>query len=82
MEKHKIAYIDENQRDIRTFQRQVHEILEVLEFLPKSNLDDFVEELLTSGAEAIVADFRLNEYRLDEQVPINYDGTDLIKKVL
>lgn len=81
MNKYKVAYIDEDRSDIREFQRQVHSILDVLDFIPKPNLDDFVEELLNSGAEAIIADHRLNEYREEVKDHINYTGTQLLERV-
>ena len=82
MKKHKTAYIDEEKSEIRNFQSQVYKTLDVLSFLPKSDLDEFVQELLISGAEAFVVDFRLNVYRIDVKVPINYNGADLIDKIL
>ena len=82
MKKHKVAYVDENNRDIQNFQRRVYEILDVLPFFPKPDIDEFVEELLTSGAEAFIVDFRLNEYRTDVEYPINYDGTEVVEKIL
>ncbi len=82
MKKHKIAYIDERKQDIKFFKRQVFGAFDVSGYLPKPGLDDFVEDLLSSGVEAIVADFRLNEYREDVKEPIDYTGADLIKKVL
>ncbi|MCB0167724.1 MAG: hypothetical protein KDI79_26090 [Anaerolineae bacterium] len=81
MEKHKVAYIDEVSSDIRQFQRHVHATLDVLSFMPKPNLDEFVEELLSSEAEAIVADHRLNEYQDEVQDHIDYTGTQLLEKI-
>lgn len=82
IEKHIIAYVDEQNKEIRNFKRQTYKTLNVLGFLPKKDLNEFVEELLESGVEAIVADFRLNEYRDDVKEPINYTGSELIEKVL
>lgn len=82
MKKHKVAYIDEYRPDIRNFQYQVHETLDVLEFVPKPDLDEFVQELLNSGAEAFVVDFRLNEYRTEVEGLITYNGSDLIERIL
>lgn len=82
MKRHQIAYIDENQDDITRFQSRVHETLDVIPFVPKSNLDEFVEELLNSGAEAFVVDFRLNEYKANAQESITYTGVDLIERIL
>lgn len=82
MKKHRVAYIDENSRDIRNFKRRVYETLDVIGFIPKPDLDEFVQELLNSEAEAFVVDFRLNEYRTEVEGPITYNGSELIEKIL
>ncbi len=81
MEKHKVAYIDEQSSEIRNFQRYVYSTLDVLDFIPKPDLDEFIEELLNSGAEAIIADHRLNEYRDEVEGPIDYTGTQLLERI-
>ncbi|NJO18503.1 MAG: hypothetical protein HC877_23060 [Thioploca sp.] len=40
-----------------------------------------MEELLNSGAEAIIADHRLNEYRDEVAGPIDYTGTQLLERI-
>jgi hypothetical protein len=82
MNKYKIAYIDESRDEITKFQRRVYEAFDVLDFLPKGDLDNFVDELLNSGADAFVSDFRLNEYRNDVKEAIQYSGADLIETLL
>ena len=82
MKKHIIAYVDEQASALDRFQARVSETLEVMAFLPKPNLENFVEELLNSNAEAFVVDFKLNEFRDDVEGPINYDGAELIEKIL
>lgn len=82
MRKHKVAYVDENSRDIHNFQRRVYEILDVLAFIPKPDLDEFVQELLDSDAQAFVVDFRLHEYRTEVEGPITYNGSELIERIL
>jgi hypothetical protein len=82
MNKRRIAYIDENRDEISKFQRRVYDAFDVLEFLPKGDFDNFVDELLDSGAEAFVSDFYLNEYRNDVKEAIQYSGADLIEKLL
>jgi len=79
--RHLIAYIDEDRDAIGRFQSRVYETLDVIPFLPKPELDEFVDELFNSGAEAFVVDYRLNEYRDDEREPVNYDGIELIEKI-
>lgn len=82
MKKHKIAYIDESRHEITKFQRRVYESFEVIDFLPKEDLNSFISELLNSDAEAFVSDYRLNEYRNDVQEAIQYTGADLIEALL
>jgi len=79
--RHLIAYIDEDRDAIDRFRGRVYESLDVIPFLPKPELDEFVDELFNSGAEAFVVDFRLNEYRDDDRDPVNYDGIELIEKI-
>jgi hypothetical protein len=82
MIKHRVAYIDENPDDSRKFQRHVAETLSVLVFLPEPNLDEFVEKLINSDADAFVVDFMLNEYRIAVQEHITYTGAELLDKIL
>lgn len=82
MNKYKIAYIDESQDEIRKFQRRVYDVFDVITFFPKTNLEEFVDELLGSDADAFVSDFRLNEYRIDINEPINYSGAELVERLL
>jgi hypothetical protein len=82
IKKHRVAYIDENPEDSRKFQRHVAETLSVSVFLPKPDLDEFVEELINSGVDAYIVDFLLNEYRTAVKDPIPYNGSDLLEKIL
>lgn len=82
MKKHTIAYIDEDQKDVTRFQRRVHKTFDVLGFMPRPDLDDFVIELLTSGAKAFVVDFRLSVYRENVEGHISYNGAELVERIL
>jgi len=82
MIKHKIAYIDEERSAIIRFQSRVSQTLEVIGLLPEPNLDEFIIELLNSGVEAFVVDFNLGEYRTDVRGPIQYNGAELVEKIL
>lgn len=82
MNKHKIAYIDESLYELKKFQRRVYEAFDVQVFLPKGDFESFVDELLNSGAEAFISDFRLNEYRNDVKESIQYTGGKLIETLL
>jgi hypothetical protein len=73
-----IAYLDESDIDLRTFQRTCHNYFEVLPFKPVADIEILIAELLASSAKAIIAD-----YDLSEQDPsIHYTGADVIRSVL
>ena len=80
--KYKVAYIDEVDRDIRSFKRSVllraNVKFDVITVKPKSSIEDTVSEVFEQYADAVVADFRLSE----EDPKVHYNGSDVIKQVL
>ncbi|MEO0505086.1 MAG: hypothetical protein AAF090_02970 [Bacteroidota bacterium] len=80
--KYKVAYIDEVDRDIRSFKRSVilraNEKFDVVAVKPKPSIEDTVSEVFEHFADAVVADFRLSE----EDPKVHYNGSDIIKQVL
>jgi len=82
MPDYKIAYIDEEPAEIRNFQRKMSREFEITDILPKQDLEIFVEELLSLDIDAYVIDFQLNEYQEDNPEPVNYNGSNLINKLL
>lgn len=82
---YKIAFIDELDADTRTFQRYVHknnanlsEKFEVVPLEPTSGIDDLIEILMGLDLDAIITDFKLNEYKPD----VTYSGVQLVEKFL
>jgi DNA-binding NarL/FixJ family response regulator len=82
MKTHRIAYIDEQKKEIRKFQRKLEGTFDVVGMLPKEDLDDFVEDILKSGVSAVVVDHKLSEYRVDVTHPVRYDGVELVNTIL
>jgi len=81
MTKHKIVYVDEESKEIRVFQRKFSNDFEVIGLLPKKELDVLIEAIFDSGANAVVTDFKLAEYRTDVKYPVPYDGANLVQAI-
>jgi hypothetical protein len=82
MNKHKIIYVDEQKKDIRDFQRRFSNDFEVIGQLPTKELSELIEIIFDSGAEAVVTDFNLAEYRTDVKYPVPYDGVNVVETLL
>jgi hypothetical protein len=80
MSKFKVAYIDEVEEDIREFQRFADDFFEIIPILPVGGLDDLHELILENHVDAVVVDHNLIEY--DTTHTINYEGNDVINKIL
>jgi hypothetical protein len=78
MTKHRIAYIDESDSDIRRFQRFSFNHFEVVALIPKPDINETCNDILTANIEAIVSDFEFAE----QLSTIHYDGTDLVSLFL
>jgi HPt (histidine-containing phosphotransfer) domain-containing protein len=76
--KFKIAYIDEDQSDIRRFQRFSYNFFEVVPIIPKDSIEETCNEILESHVDAIVSDFEFAE----QISTVHYDGTDLVSLFL
>lgn len=76
--KYKIAYIDEDQSDIRRFQRFSYNYFDVFPIVPKDNILDTCNEILESHVDAIISDFDFAE----QLSTVHYDGTDLVSLFL
>lgn len=80
--KYKVAYIDEVDRDIRSFKRSVllraNEKFDVITIKPKPSIEETVSEIFENNVNAVVADFRLSE----EDPTVHYNGSDVIRTVL
>lgn len=76
--KFKIAYIDEDQSDIRRFQRFSYNFFEVVPIIPKDSIEETCNEIIASHVDAIVSDFEFAE----QLSTVHYDGTDLVSLFL
>lgn len=76
--KFKIAYIDEDQSDIRRFQRFSYNFFEVVPIIPKDSIEDTCNEIMESHVDAIVSDFEFAE----QISTVHYNGTDLVSLFL
>lgn len=84
---YRILFVDEQQEDIDNFKDYVEEkdserIFEVLQMYPLESLDDMVEEIMNAHVNAVVTDFRLNEYKVYIKYNVPYDGAQLVEKVM
>lgn len=82
---HRVVFIDESPSDIRRFQRYVKktrdalvEGVEIVPVTPPSALEELISELHELKPDAIITDFRLNEYKPD----VTYNGVDVVKSFL
>jgi len=76
--KFRIAYIDEDQTDIRRFQRFSYNFFDVIPIIPKDSIEDTCNEILESNVDAIISDFDFAE----QLTTVHYDGTDLVSLFL
>lgn len=76
--KYKIAYIDEDQTDIRRFQRFSFNYFDVIPIIPKDSIEDTCQEILEQHVDAIISDFDFAE----QLTTVHYDGTDLVSLFL
>jgi HPt (histidine-containing phosphotransfer) domain-containing protein len=76
--KYKIAYIDEDQTDIRRFQRFSFNYFDIIPIIPKDSIEDTCQEILEHYVDAIISDFDFAE----QLTTVHYDGTDLVSLFL
>jgi len=80
---YRIAILDEFDDDIERFQLYVHrndkeKRFEVIPLSPQSNFEETLQEIFSSNLDALVSDYRLNEYKAN----ITYDGIRIVNAVL
>jgi hypothetical protein len=80
MSKFKVAYIDEVSEDIREFQRFADDFFETIPIQAFGELDDLYALILENHVDAVVVDHNLIEY--DKTNTINYEGNDVVNKIL
>ena len=76
--KYKIAYVDEDQTDIRRFQRFSFNYFDIIPIIPKDSIEDTCQEILEHHVDAIISDFDFAE----QLTTVHYDGTDLVSLFL
>ncbi|HMK07217.1 MAG TPA: hypothetical protein VK476_06785, partial [Flavobacterium sp.] len=74
---YKILFVDEQKEDIDQFKDYVEATstpgtVEVLAEYPLESLDEMIEEILKTGADALITDFMLNEYKEDIKHNVPY----------
>ncbi len=84
---YRIFFVDEQQEDIDSFKDYIEEkdlegIFEVLSMYPLENLDQMVEEVMSIHVDAVITDFRLNEYKENIDYNVPYDGAQLVEKIM
>lgn len=87
MTKYRILFVDEQQEDIDSFKDYIEEkdlegIFEVRASYPAESLDKIVEEIMNMNVDAVITDFRLNEYKENIHYNVPYDGTQLVKRIV
>ncbi len=87
MANYKIIYIDEQNDDRDAFQdfieqKDTDKLFEVIPLPPVQTLEEMLDVLRTSSADAIVSDFSLNEHIRELGHPVEYDGIELVSNFL
>jgi len=83
---YKILFVDEQKEDIDQFKDYVEATstpgtVEVLAEYPLESLDEMIEEILKTGADALITDFMLNEYKEDIKHNVPYTGVELVREL-
>jgi len=81
---YKLLFIDEEQNTLDDFADYVDgfnakEPLHVETRLPQADINSMVDLIIEIAPDALIADFRLNEMKVDIKENIPYDGVDLVK---
>lgn len=84
---YRILFVDEQQEDIDSFKDYIEEkdlesAFEVLSMYPLGNLDQMIEEIMSMHLDAVITDFRLNEYKENIDYNVPYDGSQLVEKIM
>lgn len=79
---YKILFVDEDEAEIRRFQRYVRDQdtdkrFDVITKLPLENLGELVDNIFSENIDAIISDYQLAEY----MPAITYTGVELIEKI-
>ena len=79
---YRILFIDEQKKYQNNFldyveQKNIEDVEAIVKY-PESSIDDLINVVYEELADAVVTDFRLNEYKTDIKYNIDYDGADLL----
>lgn len=79
---YRILFIDEQKKYQNNFldyveQKNIEDVEAIVKY-PESSIDDMINVVNEELADAVVTDFRLNEYKTDIKYNIDYDGADLL----
>lgn len=81
--KYKIVFIDEEIDQHLEFQKyfkRISDHVSLVCLLPKAELDEMIEVIDEQHPDAIVCDYRLNEYREDIDYNVSYTGAALVEE--
>lgn len=76
-QKFKIAYIDDDAGNVRTFQRFASDDFDVVKITLKKSIDTVVNDIFKEKVNAVVIDYDLR----DQNSRINYQGSDIFEKI-
>ena len=55
--------------------------IEVLVEFPKSSLQEMLDSIFDMSVDAVISDYRLNEFKIDIDYNVPYDGIELLEKI-
>ena len=73
MVKYKIAFIDDEDTNIRSYKRKSHDVFDVVDIKLHTELDDTISEIIDNKIHAVIIDFDLTK-----KSDINYSGADIV----
>ena len=74
MVKYKIAFIDDEDTNIRSYKRKSHDVFDVVDIKLHTELDDTISEIIDNKIHAVIIDFDLTK-----KSDINYSGADIVE---
>jgi hypothetical protein len=81
--KYKIIFIDEEKDQHERFQkyfRNLNDKAEIVCLFPKEEVESMIVEIDENHPDAIVSDFLLNEYKMDIDYNVSYNGASLVEE--
>ncbi len=84
---YKIVVVDESPDDIDNFHDYIEGhnlsgLLEVIDISPEPSIQETIDKIFDSNADAVVADYLLNEYRIIIDYNVPYNGVELVEEIL